>query len=252
MILLPLLLVSTSPAQIGSANSSGSAHSVSTAPPTGSIAPPTGSIAPPTSAAFIHNGNVTFNSGLTHSSSFPHSPSDAHGISEHHHRHYSANGTAYYPYYPYAYALPVPYAVDANDSGSDDDDSAYQGGPTIFDRRGSGRDSYIAPSYEGPAHARSSHTDQGQQDEPSAASTTASTQTDDAASDSPKAPTILVFKDGHQLEVDNYAILSQTLFDLTPGHSRKIALADLDLPATQKQNDDKGVDFQLPPSAQAN
>jgi hypothetical protein len=52
--------------------------------------------------------------------------------------------------------------------------------------------------------------------------------------------------------VNNYAIVSQTLYDLTPGHPRKIALADLDLPATEKQNDDRGVTFQLPPSAQAN
>ena len=61
-----------------------------------------------------------------------------------------------------------------------------------------------------------------------------------------------MFKDGHQIEVDNYAIVSQTLYDLTRGHPRKIALADLDLPATQKQNDDHGVSFQLPPLAQAN
>jgi hypothetical protein len=52
--------------------------------------------------------------------------------------------------------------------------------------------------------------------------------------------------------VNNYAIVSQTLYDLTSGHPRKIALADLDLPATEKQNDDHGVTFQLPPSAQAN
>ncbi len=65
-------------------------------------------------------------------------------------------------------------------------------------------------------------------------------------------PTVLVFKDGHQSEVENYAIFGQTLFDLTPGHRRKIALADLDLVATEKQNDDRGVTFQLPPGTQAN
>ena len=62
----------------------------------------------------------------------------------------------------------------------------------------------------------------------------------------------LVFKDGHQIEVGNYAIVGQTLFDLTPGHSRRIAIADLDLDATQKKNDERGVSFQLPPTAQAN
>jgi hypothetical protein len=36
------------------------------------------------------------------------------------------------------------------------------------------------------------------------------------------------------------------LFDLTPGHPRRVALSELDINATQKQNDDRGVDFKLP------
>jgi len=68
----------------------------------------------------------------------------------------------------------------------------------------------------------------------------------------PSAPTLLVFKDGHQLEVENYAIVGQTLFDLTPGHRRKVALADLDLTATEQQNDDRGIDFHVPGSSMAN
>ncbi len=132
----------------------------------------------------------------------------------------------------------MPYALDVsaanndnnNNNNDDDDDADYQGGPTIFDRRGSGPDSYIPPSSDGPAH------------EP----------TESAAPESPQPPTTLVFKDGHQIEVNNYAIVSQILYDLTPGHPRKIALADLDLSATQKQNDDRGVVFQLPPTSQAN
>jgi hypothetical protein len=173
--------------------------------------------------------------------SFPHSPNlSHHGDGNHPHR--TANGTAYYPY---VYALPVPYAVDmsatdnSSDNGDDDngdDDAEYQGGPTIFDRRGSGPDSYVPPTYEGPAHARDPNTDEASAEPP----------------EPPQPPTTLVFKDGHQIEVSNYAIVSQTLYDLTSGHPRKIALAELDLPATEKQNDDHGVVFQLPPSAQAN
>jgi hypothetical protein len=60
---------------------------------------------------------------------------------------------------------------------------------------------------------------------------------------------VLVFKDGHQREILNYAIVGPTLFDLSDGLTRKIALAELDLAATVKQNDDRGVDFQLPASA---
>jgi len=46
--------------------------------------------------------------------------------------------------------------------------------------------------------------------------------------------------------VKNYVIQGDMLYDLTPGHSRKIALAELDVPATQKQNDDQGITFQPP------
>src|SRR5438094_22517 len=71
-----------------------------------------------------------------------------------------------------------------------------------------------------------------------------------SAADQPQ--TVLVFKDGHQAEIQNYAVVGQTLYDLSPGHYRKIALAELDLKATAKENDDRGISFQLPPGAQGN
>lgn len=154
------------------------------------------------------------------------------GDGQHHHRRFGY-GEYYVPPLYYGY----PYAVDQgapDDSAEYDDDSNYQGGPTIFDRRGQGERSYIPPVKDIPTpHAG---------------------QPDESLSDPAPAqdPTVLVFKDGHSLEVGNYAIAGNTLFDLTPGHSRKVPLADLDLVATQKQNDDRGVVFQLPPAAQAN
>jgi hypothetical protein len=63
---------------------------------------------------------------------------------------------------------------------------------------------------------------------------------------------VLVFKDGHQLDVSNYAIVGNTLFDLTPGHPRRVALADLNLDSTRQQNEANGIIFQLPPSLQTN
>ena len=128
----------------------------------------------------------------------------------------------------YAYPL-VPYAPESQ-SDAEDDDANYQGGPTIFDRRGSGPDAYIPPVQNAaPAHASQNTSVEG-------------------VSEAPQTPTVLIYKDGHQLELQNYAIVGQTLYDLTPGHPRKIALADLDLDATQKLNDDRGVSFQLPPA----
>ncbi|HEV8048937.1 MAG TPA: hypothetical protein VGP35_14475 [Terriglobales bacterium] len=63
-------------------------------------------------------------------------------------------------------------------------------------------------------------------------------------SDSEK--TELVFRDKHVEEVQNYAIVGQTLWILNGQRARKIQLNQLDIPATKKANDDRGVDFQLP------
>ena len=218
MLLLPLLLVSNSPAQFSSATSSSSGHASSGISSSG------------TSVA--HSSHLPTSPGVTFSA--PHSTHGSNGSKEHGH-HHSAGGDSYY--YPYLYAVPFPYAVDANsadDAEADDDES--QGGATVFDRRGSGAASYVPPQYEGPAHPQVEESSKAATDHP----------------DSPEPPTTLVFKDGRLLEVENYAIVNQTLYDLTPGHPRKIALADLDLAATERQNDDHGVTFQLPPSAQAN
>ena len=58
--------------------------------------------------------------------------------------------------------------------------------------------------------------------------------------------TVLVFRDEHKQEVQNYAIVGQTLWNFNPQHTQKIPLSDLDIPATTKANDERGVDFHLP------
>jgi hypothetical protein len=58
--------------------------------------------------------------------------------------------------------------------------------------------------------------------------------------------TVLVFRDGHSVEVKNYAIVGDTIYDFSQGSRHKIALADLDLSATEQQNDARGLDFRLP------
>jgi hypothetical protein len=58
--------------------------------------------------------------------------------------------------------------------------------------------------------------------------------------------TVLVFRDEHKQEIHNYAIVGQTLFNFNPQHTQKIPLSDLDIPATTKENDERGVDFHVP------
>jgi len=153
------------------------------------------------------------------------------GNNGHHHR-------RDYGYGGYAYAVPyaVPYyADDPNAAEAASPDDQYNGGPTIFDRRGDGQPAPYQMSQYAP---------------PSSPAQPAAQASDGAASDQPQ--TVLVFKDGHQIEVSNYAIVGSTLFDLTPGHARRVPLADLNLQATSQQNDSLGIDFQLPGSAGTN
>jgi hypothetical protein len=148
---------------------------------------------------------------------------------------------SFIPYYGGGYAVPT-YPYTDQDAGYDDEESDYQGGPTIFDRRGRGDRAYVPPPSEAVrAHPDTTHPD-----------TRSDGTAETAAPEAPPPPTTLVFKDGHRLEVGNYAIVGATMFDLTPGHPRKIALADVDLEATQKENEDHGVSFQLPSNSQAN
>ena len=119
-------------------------------------------------------------------------------------------------YIPYA----VPYVQEADDD-SLDVDSTYSRGPRNPD----------------PPAKRAGNRD-------SAPKAAASGKPEDPIAVQPS--TVLVFKDGHQYDVLNYAIVGDTLFDLSAGRTHKILLADLDLPATRKANDDRGVEFQIP------
>ena len=64
--------------------------------------------------------------------------------------------------------------------------------------------------------------------------------------EAPVSPTVLVFRDQHKEEVSNYAIVGQTLWSFSAQRTKKIPLADLDVPATQKANDDRGLAFHVP------
>jgi hypothetical protein len=172
------------------------------------------------------------------------------GRFEHRSRRAFFPGTVVYgmPYYPYGYDDWEDYA-DAPPDNQQPYNSEYGGaygdpaygdqydsGPTVFDRSGAG------PEYAAPA-------DRVEEQPP------VPSQADNTAQSNPEPEplqpaTVLVFKDGHQVEVSNYAIVGNTIFDFTPGHSRRVALSELNVQATQKQNDDRGVDFRLPAGSQ--
>lgn len=64
-------------------------------------------------------------------------------------------------------------------------------------------------------------------------------------------PAVLVFRDGHQEEVKGYTIIGGTLYAKSEYWStgvwtRKVELADLNVPATLKVNQEHGTPFKLP------
>ena len=148
------------------------------------------------------------------------------------------------PYYSVMYD---PQSVDQTDVEEDDGP-----GPTVFEHRGRYHrrsDDPDADSRDDSASERPR--DRRTSDAPESTLTASSAGNSPIPAPPPETPqptSILVFRDGHKLEVKNYAIVGDTLYDLTPGHPRKILLADLNLSATEKINDDRGVDFTAPVS----
>jgi len=140
------------------------------------------------------------------------------------------------PFYGGYYYAPYDYYV--MDPGVDDtmEEQYAQPGPTIFDSHGVGGREYNRPEPRPPDDYRAD-LNRGREIEQPAAQ-------QQPVADEPR--TVLVFKDGHQQEVANYAIVGATLYDLSDGRAKKVGLADLDLTATVKQNDDRGLDFKLP------
>lgn len=66
-------------------------------------------------------------------------------------------------------------------------------------------------------------------------------------------PAVLVYRDGHTEELSSYSIIGATLYTKSDywtsgAWTRKIQVADLDLPATIKRNQVRGVKFDLPSS----
>ncbi len=142
-------------------------------------------IAPPSATALGSRNNPGFVSRPAPKPSHHH-PHDG----DHHPRGGAVYAVPYY--YPYAYDGGEPYS--AGDATNDNDsDEEYQGGPTIFDRRGAGT-SATQESYAEQAPGL-----------PAAAGKEVKEIEEGPVSNQPD--TLLIFKDGHQVAVSNYAIV---------------------------------------------
>ncbi len=149
--------------------------------------------------------------------------------------------------YGYGYTYAVPYYVYPADNSGDYSGSGG-GGPYLY----SGPPQGSAPPAEQTLHiiVDTAPTRSVPKEQIAEEQTKPATPPPPPQEVKPGAPTVLVFRDGHTQEVTNYAIMGPTVyvFDKLP---KKIALADLDVPATVKANDDQGVEFRVPKTSQS-
>jgi hypothetical protein len=147
--------------------------------------------------------------------------------------HYYPRAFGYvWPYGPYNYAGYAPYAGDYADypgytgyiAGTFDTYPEYSSPPQ-----------YAPPAYYYPPESPP----------PPAYQPRRSGQSSDEFSE----PTVLVFRDGHRQEIANYAIMGSTLFVLS-GPRARIPMAELDIPATERVNQNRGVEFHVPKKTQ--
>ncbi len=165
----------------------------------------------------------------------------------------------YTPTYTPSYLVVQPEVVVSSDTANEDGEDG--GGPTIFDRRGPRRRASAERAYdrgydEGRAaeqdrlereSARQAHAARLREDLASEPRETAAKPEPESSASAPaiEPKTVLVFRDGRNEEVTNYAIVGDQLYDFTSG-KRRIAISDLDIAATTKANDTRGMDFRLP------
>ena len=158
----------------------------------------------------------------------------------------NGNGNRYRNGYGYSTgAYIAPYYFPAYDTSYGyDTDTGGGGGPYMYSGPPAEQTLHIVVDLP-PAKHRVAEDDE---DGPPPAIASESNR-DGSAADAnakPVDPTVLVFLDGHQQEVTNYAIMGQTVY-VFDSRTQKIALTDLDVAATIKVNDDRGVDFHVPP-----
>lgn len=173
-----------------------------------------------------------------------------HGTNHPYHRGY---GYGYYPYYGYGYGLypygylpsamsyagfPNDYPSEQNGAETPPQDYGSPYGPEN-EVEGQAYPEPPYPPYPGPAYGPG----YGPGGAPAEAQNAAP-----AAPPEPQIPTVLVYRDGRQVEIQNYAISGQTVWVFGDQITRKIAVADLDVAKTKQLNDKRGVEFDVPES----
>jgi hypothetical protein len=189
-------------------------------------------------SGFQHTGTVHSTETL-HSDGFRHSDGFHHSNGFRHRRFFYG----YYPWYSYGYSGYYGYSGDYGYPWNYGDYS-YLNAPNPY------------PTYD-MAYAQNNAIEQQEIDrlenevdrlreERDARASAAAPESRKETTAQASEPTVLVFRNGHKEEVKNYAIVGETLWVFSELRARKIPLADLDIDATTKANEDRGVEFSAP------
>lgn len=148
-----------------------------------------------------------------------------------------------YPYYGYGYGYGLGYsyyppAWDWDYSYSQSDDRSYESERALT--------SQIDELNQEMQRLREQQAERAYQPEPPRPAPITESPQPKPTESRRDVSTILVFRDQHIQEVQNYAIVGKDLVVVADRRSTKIPLERLDLAATAKLNDERGVDFQLP------
>ncbi len=147
----------------------------------------------------------------------------------------------YYPVYvPYSYPYPVVVGQEPVVVEQPAEDETEPPAPTIFENRPTSARPAARPAPQSEDESRyGTHYLDSREQPPAQAP-----PPQEPAPEEP--PVVLVYRDGHEREVKNYAIVGNTLYDVGAFMASRIPLAELNLKATVKANEDRGVDFTLP------
>ncbi|MGC2744212.1 MAG: hypothetical protein WA672_13555 [Candidatus Angelobacter sp.] len=150
------------------------------------------------------------------------------------------------PYVPDNSADPAPAQQGSqqasNERGDDELRAAYlQGAHDALARQSDNR---YGEHYTDSRERRRQQQDEKKSDRQSQPSENSDAQASAPVEDKTPA-TVFIFKDGHQLETKNYAIMGGTLFDFSGTILKKIEMNEIDSAATLKANDDRGVTMKL-------
>jgi hypothetical protein len=147
--------------------------------------------------------------------------------------------------YGYAYAYPVYVPVEVEPEP--EEEQPEPPAPTVFERRSQVR---LAPNPTpvGDESRYGEHyLDQREQPAEAVAAPSPGKHNMSPVSDE-QIPVLIIYKDGREQEIQNYAIVGDTLYDLGTFVAHKIKLADVDVKQTIEKNEQRGVEFTVPES----